>query len=353
MRVVHLLSGDLWAGAEAATFELLVGLAGQDGIEARALVQNPGPLAERLAARGLLAGVEPEAGRSFAALVRALRARVAGADLVHAHGYKQDVLAACAGRPWLSTQHGRPEPLRGAARLRMAGYRALDRACQRWSARRVVAVSAEVERWLVPRLGREHVVRAGNGIVDPAPQGQVPAWGDRPRRVGALARLFPVKNLALAVQAVARVPGLELEIVGDGPEKPALEALARASGAGERIAFPGFDPEPGARLARWRALLVPSLHEGHPIAVLEALAWATPVVAGPLAGVAEILDGRGGWCLPDRTPETWAAALAGLVDDAGSAAVGAAGRARFLEAHTAQAAARRIRAVYDAALAAA
>lgn len=352
MKVVHLLSGDGWAGAEVATWHLLAGLAEQEGIAASAVVLNDGVLAERLAARGWLAGIEAERGRSFAALLAGVRARLAQADLVHAHGYKQDVLAALSGRPWVSTQHGRPEPWHGAARLRMATYGALDRALQRWAARRVIAVSAEVERWLRPRVGQARLVRAWNGLVDPLPDGGIVPWRERPRRVGVLARLHPVKQVERAIVAVARCPDVELEIVGDGPEAPRLRALAAASGAGARIAFAGFDPEPGPRLARWRALLVTSLHEGNPIAVLEALARGTPVLAGPLPGIAEILAGRGGWCLPDREAETWRAALARLRDDASDgAAVGAAGRARFLEAFTAAAAARRIRAVYDEALA--
>lgn len=351
MKVVHLLSGDLWAGAEVATFHLLAGLAEAGGVEVSAVVLNEGELAARLAERGWLAGVEPEAGRPFFALARAVRARLAGADLVHAHGYKQDVLAALSGRPWISTQHGRPEPQRGAARVRMAASGALDRVLQRLAARRVVAVSGEVERWLRPRLGSARLVRAWNGIVDPCPDGRVTAWAARPRRVGVLARLFPVKRVELAIEAAARCADLELEIVGDGPEAPRLRALAKASGAGDRIGFAGFDPAPGARVAGWRALLVTSLHEGNPIAVLEALARGTPVLAGPLPGVAEILDGRGGWCLPDARPATWEEGLRRAVDDDGPGAAAAmAGRARFLEAFTAAAAARRIRAIYEEAV---
>jgi glycosyltransferase involved in cell wall biosynthesis len=313
------------------------------------VVLNPGVLADRLAARGLLAAVEPEHGRSFGALRRAVAARLSGADLVHAHGYKQDVLAGLSGRPWLSTQHGRPEPQRGLARVRMAGYSALAIALQRARARRVVAVSSEVARWLGPRVGRAKVVCAWNGIPDPTPGGVAPAWKDRPRRVGALCRLFPVKNLELAVRAVAGLPDLELEIVGDGPEAPRLRALASALGAGDRVSLAGFDPEPGARLARWRALLVPSLHEGNPLAVIEALAWGTPVLAAPLAGVAEMLDGRGGTCLPDREPRTWQAALERMLAGDGDA-IAQAGRARFLEAFGADAAARRMLRIYRDAL---
>src|SRR5690606_13467408 len=213
VKVVHLLSGDGWAGAEVATWHLLAGLAEQEGIAASAVVLNDGVLAERLAARGWLAGIEAERGRSFAALLAGVRARLAQADLVHAHGYKQDVLAALSGRPWVSTQHGRPEPWHGAARLRMATYGALDRALQRWAARRVIAVSAEVERWLRPRVGQARLVRAWNGLVDPLPDGGIVPWRERPRRVGVLARLHPVKQVERAIVAVARCPDVELEIV--------------------------------------------------------------------------------------------------------------------------------------------
>jgi glycosyltransferase involved in cell wall biosynthesis len=346
VKVVHLLSGDLWAGTEAATYELLRALAVQPGVHARAVLLNRGVLADRLAAAGLLQAVEPESGRGFAALARAVRGQLAAADLVHTHGYKPDVIGALSGRPWLSTQHGRPEPARGLARLRIATYHRLALAAQRFGARRVIAVSSEVDEWLRPRVGAAKVVRLWNGIDDPCPEGGSVPWGERPLRVGALCRLFPVKNLALAIEAVARSPGLELEIVGDGPEAPRLRALAATLGVSDRVLFAGFDPEPAARLARWRALLVPSFHEGNPLAVIEALAWGTPVVAGPLRGIAEMLAGRGGWCLPALTVEAWVAGIARALGADEGAAASVAGRARFLEAFTSAGAAARVRALY-------
>ena len=111
----------------------------------RAVLLNPGELARRLEAAGVPVVVVSEAGRRFSALVAAVRRQLADADLVHAHRYKENLLAALSGRPWVATQHGRPE--RGMAELRSAVYRGLDRAAQRLSARRVIAVSAEVEAW--------------------------------------------------------------------------------------------------------------------------------------------------------------------------------------------------------------
>jgi glycosyltransferase involved in cell wall biosynthesis len=352
LRVCHVLSGDLWGGAASATLHLARALAARDDVAVRVLLLNSGVAAQRCAAAGLEVEIEPEGGRSFLALARAVRARLTGVDLVHAHGYKEDLLAALSGRPWLATLHGRPEPLRAGAAARFAVYTGLDRVALRFGALRVIAVSGELERWLSRRIGARRVLHAWNGIDDPVREPPPEAWAGRPRRVGVLARLFPVKGLALAVEAVAACPGLELEIVGEGPERDSLQRRAVALGAAGRIRFVGFDPEPEARLRRWRLLLLTSLHEGNPISVLEALAWGTPVLSAPLPGVAELLAGRGGWLLPDRDVGRWAAAILRRVDDVvtGSRA-SAQARARFLEAFTADAAAERVARAYRSALA--
>lgn len=351
VRVCHVLSGDLWGGAATATLHLARALAARGDVEVRVLLLNAGVAAQRFAAAGLEVEIEPESGRSFLALSRAVRARLTTADLVHAHGYKEDLLAALSGRPWVATLHGRPEPLRGRAAARFAVYTGLDRAALRFGALRVIAVSRELERWLSSRIGARRVLHAWNGIDDPVRE-PPPDWAERPRRVGVLARLFPVKGLALAVEAVAACPGLELEIVGEGPERDALQRRAVALGAAGRIRFVGFDPQPEARLRRWRLLLLTSLHEGNPMCVLEALASGTPVLSAPLAGVAEMLAGRGGWLLPDRDARRWAAAIRRRVDDVATGArASAQARARFLEAFTADAAAERVARGYRSALA--
>lgn len=354
MRVVHLVSGDLFAGAEAATLALVRALARRRELRASALVLNRGELASRLAAAGIEVTLEPEAGRGFCALACAVRARLADADLVHAHRYKEDVLAALSGRPFVATQHGRPEPFAGAAAVRMGVYGALDRLARR-RARALIAVSPEVAEWLAARAGRTPVFVAPNGIDTPAAAAAAAPWPERRRCVGVVARLVPVKDVGLAIDAVAGARGVTLEIVGDGPERAALEARARARGAGDRIRFLGFEPSPPERVAGWRALLVTSHHEGHPIGVLEALAVGTPIVSAPLRGVAEVIDagvdGRAGWTLPDRDPARWSQALVQIVEDdvAGLAASRLAQR-RFAAAFTADAAAERVLAIYRAAL---
>jgi glycosyltransferase involved in cell wall biosynthesis len=351
LRVLHILSGDLWAGAEVATFHLLGALARRSDVSPRALVLNPGVLADRLEKVGIPVRVEPEAKRSVAALAWKVRRHAADVDLVHAHRYKENLLAALSGKPWVTTRHGRPEPFAGAAARRAARRERFDAWLVRRSARRAIAVSKELEQWLIEAIGADRVARAWNGIADPLATRPPRPWASRPRRVGAMGRLQPVKALDVCIEAVARIPDLELEIVGDGPERASLEARVAALGIASRVRFAGFDPHPHDRLESWRMLLLPSLHEGNPIAVLEALALGTPVMAGPLPGVAEILDGQGGWVLPSRDPEAWSELLSRrLADPAGGAQTSHAGRQRYLNAFTAERCAAQTARIYEAAL---
>ena len=98
IRITHLISADLWAGAEASTFELVKELSRDEDFEVSVVVLNPGRLEKRLSGVGIPVSIEPEAGRGFRSLLGAVRCRLAGADLVHSHRYKENVLAALSGR---------------------------------------------------------------------------------------------------------------------------------------------------------------------------------------------------------------------------------------------------------------
>lgn len=349
LRVVHLLSADLWAGAEVATWHLLGALARRGDIDVRAVLLNEGELARRLEAAGVPVQVVPEAAHSFPGLVRAVRRSVAGADLVHAHRYKENLIAALSGRPWVTTLHGRPEPRPASARLVSDLARGLDRLAVAHGARRAVAVSREVERHLAARMPASRISRAWNGIADPLAGASPPEWSARPATVGALGRLHPVKAFELAIDAVAGCEGLSLEIAGEGPERERLARRIEARGLGDRVRLLGHVEDPRPLLARWRLLLVTSLHEGNPIGVMEALASGTPVLSAALDGVAEVLEGQGGWLVPSRDAGRWSQEIQahGFGEDGARASL--AGRRRFLEAFTAEAAAERIIGVYRAA----
>lgn len=158
-----------------------------------------------------------------------------------------------------------------------------------------------------------------------------------------VARLVELKGTAYLLRAFARMaaghPGLRLVIIGDGPLRARLEALAATLGVGERVLFLGARPH--AVVMEWmrRAmmLVLPSVLtasgrvEGLGMVMLEAAACGVPVVASRVGGIPEgVAEGRSGLIVPPRDVEALAAAMGGLADDpALRAAMGQAGR-RFV-----------------------
>lgn len=115
------------------------------------------------------------------------------------------------------------------------------------------------------------------------------APGPGPRFV-AVGRLAPQKAFDRLLAAMADIsPAAELTILGDGPERAALEALRARLGLAARVAMPGFDSAAAPHVAGADALVLPSRWEGMPNVALEALALGTRVIATPEAGgIAEI-----------------------------------------------------------------
>jgi len=108
-------------------------------------------------------------------------------------------------------------------------------------------------------------------------------------------RLEPRKGVDRAVEAMAGVPGATLDVLGDGEQRAALEAQARALGVADRVRFHGYVEDVRPVLARANAALCASRSEGLGVALLEAMAMGIPVVGFAVGGVPEIvLDGETG-----------------------------------------------------------
>lgn len=149
------------------------------------------------------------------------------------------------------------------------------------------------------------------------------ALAARPPVVLFVGRLHADKDLPMLLEAFAAVrhPGARLEIVGDGPLRGELEALAARLGIAERVAFRGYiaDPAPAYRGARCLALS--SRRESFGNVVAEALDHGLPVVATATDGPAEILEqGRFGALVPIGDAGAMARALDAALDDPGDPA---------------------------------
>jgi glycosyltransferase involved in cell wall biosynthesis len=153
--------------------------------------------------------------------------------------------------------------------------------------------------------------------------------------------------LAAMPELLRRHPAARLLIAGDGEHRTALERAAAALALGEAVSFLGrADALRVRRLLRGAAaLVVPSIYEGMPLVVLEAMEASVPVVASRVSGIPEVVeDGRTGWLVPPEEPASLAAALAAALDDPAAASRrGAAGRRRLSERFRPVHAARRWR----------
>ena len=123
------------------------------------------------------------------------------------------------------------------------------------------------------------------------------------------------KNLPALIEAIARLPQAHLVLVGDGPLRMGLEAQAATLGA--RVAFAGRAPNNRLpeEIARAEVFVLPSHYEGHPKALIEALACGAAVVGTDVDGIRDVLRHEETGLLCPPTPEGIAAALDRLLDD--------------------------------------
>lgn len=198
----------------------------------------------------------------------------------------------------------------------------LRRACTGLARRADVA--AFVSRDLAARYGggRPDLVVANESQVSEdlvlrAP----PPLAPGPFRVAYAGRLAPEKCVDDLLRAIAAVPGSALTVVGDGPRRAALEALARDLGIADRVRWHGYVPWGPGLLSILRGcavLCLPSATEGLGLVIVEAMSQGLPVVATRVGGIPELVqDGVTGLLVDVRRPDRLAAALRALRDEPG------------------------------------
>jgi len=131
--------------------------------------------------------------------------------------------------------------------------------------------------------------------------------------IGHVARLAPVKNQALLLEAFALVvkelPGARLSIVGDGPERDALTQRAQRLGIDTAVVFHGETSDVPGKLGDTHIFCLSSDSEGTPVSVIEALAAGRPVVATSVGGLPALIPEEAGVLSPAGDPEKLANGL--------------------------------------------
>jgi teichuronic acid biosynthesis glycosyltransferase TuaC len=245
-------------------------------------------------------------------------------DLIDAHYFYPDGIAAAL----LGRELGKPVVItaRGTDINLIADF-PLPRRMILWAARRAAAVITVCEalRSRLIELGADgagiHTLRNGVDLVRFRPCDR-----DAARRTYGVSGSAPVllsvghlierKGHHLAIEALAQLPSASLLIAGDGPERPALDALATRLGVAARVCFLGRVAHEGLPVLYSAAdvLVLASSREGWANVLLEAMACGTPVVASKVWGTPEVVaDPVAGLLVEPRTADAFAASIARLL----------------------------------------
>lgn len=244
----------------------------------------------------------PCRGRFDTDTLKALRDEIVRreARVLHVHDYKSAFYALLASRelrvPIVATIHGW---VNNSLTLRV--YNWIEVALMRRFDALVVVAESQIERLLGAGLPRKRIHRIDNGIGIPAQGG--PATSLSRAALGipqdaylfaAVGRLAPEKNLGLLLEAfaaqAARAPRSFLLLVGDGPERDALEAQAASLGLGGKVVFTGSRDDVQSIYPLVDCLVMPSLSEGMPLVILEAMSHGIRIVASAVGEIPRLLS---------------------------------------------------------------
>lgn len=321
-RIAHLIESDGPGGAERLVVELAIefrnrGMPGVvfvpehgEGWIARALDHTGIQLATiDLAQRGSVACV-----RSLATAFRRLNITIA-----HSHEFTMAVYGAAASRlagiPHVITMHG-GRYFTGRVHRRVAMRYAV------MSSGGAIAVSHQLAATLCRELllPQRWVDVIPNGVRTPvgSPGALRAECGLAPadRLVVAIGNLYPVKGHRFLIDALARLPrslSVHIAIAGRGSEEAALVSHARALGIEERVHLLGLRSDIAAILSSADAFVHPSLAEGTPVAVLEAMTLGLPIIASSVGEIPQLLANGAGLLVAPTDTAAIAAALSNVL----------------------------------------
>jgi glycosyltransferase involved in cell wall biosynthesis len=309
IKVCHIISGDLWAGAEVQMYTLAQSLSADSRISLSVIVLNDKELALKLREIPVEITVIDESKHGFREIVdhasEALKNK--SIDILHSHRYKENILAAMLKKRLdikytVQTVHGATEPMSGIRKIKARIYETINRYYTRRFFNRIIAVSSDLQNQLKSKYPPGKLVNIHNSVN----HANLKVTKDRNELlkefridndaivIGTAGRMVPVKGydifLEMAKIIAAECPQARFLLVGDGPLLDDLKKQADNLGLGEKVVFPGFRADIPDILNALDIFVISSHHEGIPMIVLEAMALNLAMVSTAVGGIKEIIE---------------------------------------------------------------
>ena len=309
IKVCHIISGDLWAGAEVQVYTLLKTLSENRAIQLTAIVLNEGKLAEKLKQAGIEMVIIDESKFRFFTILRKAREYLADkkVDIVHSHRRKENVLAGLlkrSGHAWVAVQtiHGAWEPFYGIKWFKEKVYTVLDRYFTNRYFDHIFPVSNDLKTLIGESLTKGRLTTIHNAIdlstVMPSKSAvetrRMLGLAENQQVIGSAGRMVPVKGYDVFLRAARAIlekkPEAVFLLAGDGPLLGQLKRLAKELGIEDKVHFLGFRDDAKDIINCMDIFVVSSHHEGIPTVALEAMALGKAIVATGVGGIIEMLE---------------------------------------------------------------
>jgi glycosyltransferase involved in cell wall biosynthesis len=333
IHVLHIASGDLWAGAEVMLYTLAKSLYKELNTQVSIVLLNHGILEQRLSNCGISVHVLDESRLSSFQILQQLNKTIdkLKPDVIHTHRIKENIIGSIAALynhriPSLRTVHGAPEHRPPLHQLPKHLILFLNWLFGRFYQRYIIAVSPDLAKKLEHDFPKTRIRVIENGVdIDTLTHhishSQSKNTDKTGYRIGIAGRLVPVKRVDLFIESAFYLKqhhpelSIHFHIYGDGPLSDNLQAQVRSQQAEDYIHFEGHCENIAQHLGTLDALLMTSDHEGLPMVLLEAMCLKIPIIAHAVGGIPHLLDqGRCGVLVQNQTAKAFAEAIVKLIN---------------------------------------
>jgi len=318
VKICHIISGDLWAGVEVMAHSLLKGLKKHLDLELSVILLNEGRLADEMSRMGIAVDIIDEKRSSFYQIFNDVKKIIQKRrpTIIHSHRYKENILAYLVSRAIKETQliethHLLPDLTEDMKGPKISFLSWINIILLSRYFRYIVAVSGYIKEGLENdyKISKDKIRMIHNGIEIPR---------DIPDRrssdtfiIGSAGRLVMQKDYPFMIEVAREVlkntDKIRFELIGSGVEEGKIKALINKYNMEKEFLLRGTMNKVSDFYSGLSVYINTSLYEGLPLSVLEAMAYAVPVIAPSVSGLKETIeDGKQGYLISSHSAKDFA-----------------------------------------------